>query len=41
VLGSANTTVSLSVGGYPAGISPCDDYYTTVGGSCLQLVYSP
>jgi hypothetical protein len=41
VLGSTNATVSLSVGGYPAGISPCNDYYTTNGGSCLQLVYAP
>ncbi len=35
-------TVSLSVGGYPAGITPCmNDFYQTTGGSCLQLVYSP
>jgi hypothetical protein len=41
MLGASNTTVSLSVGGFPAGISPCNDYYTTKGGTCLQLVYSP
>jgi len=35
-------TLSLSVGGFPAGITPCQsDYYQTTGGSCLQLVYSP
>jgi hypothetical protein len=35
-------TMSLSVGGYPAGITPCQsDFYQTTGGSCLQLVYSP
>jgi hypothetical protein len=34
-------TVSLSVGGFPAGISPCDDFYQTTGGACLQLAYSP
>jgi hypothetical protein len=33
-------TVDLFIGGYPAGISPCgDDYYTDVGGACLQLLY--
>lgn len=35
-------TVSLSIGGYPAGITGCqNDYYQTTGGPCLQLVYSP
>jgi hypothetical protein len=34
-------TVSLTVGGFPAGISPCNDFYQTAGGACLQLVYSP
>jgi hypothetical protein len=35
-------TLSLSVGGFPAGITPCmTDYYQTTGGNCLQLVYSP
>jgi hypothetical protein len=37
-----NTT--LSVGGQPAGISPCtsvSDYYTNVGGKCLKLAYRP
>lgn len=36
--------VTLAVGGFPAGISPCAagaDYYTMVGGACLQLVYGP
>jgi hypothetical protein len=34
--------VELYVGGYPAGISPCpNDYYQTLGGPCLQLVYGP
>jgi hypothetical protein len=35
---------TLSVEGYPAGISPCSsvtDYYTDVGGTCLKLAYSP
>jgi hypothetical protein len=33
-------TVDLFIGGYPAGISPCaGDYYTDVGGACLQLLY--
>jgi len=38
---ASGKTISLSVGGYPAGISPCNDYYQTMGGQCLQLVYSP
>jgi hypothetical protein len=33
--------VSLSVGGFPGGISPCDDFYQTTGGACLQLTYAP
>jgi hypothetical protein len=33
--------VDLEIGGFPAGISPCNDYYTTTGGPCLQLVYGP
>ena len=33
---------TLSVTGYPAGISPCStDYYTETGGACLKLTYSP
>jgi hypothetical protein len=39
---ASGKTVSLSVGGYPAGITPCQsDYYQTTGGACLQLVYAP
>jgi len=33
--------VDLEIGGFPAGLSPCNDYYTTTGGPCLQLVYGP
>jgi hypothetical protein len=40
-LDTPNKKVSLTVGGFPAGLSPCNDYYTTTGGTCLQLVYSP
>jgi hypothetical protein len=39
---SSGKTVTLSVGGYPGGITPCQsDYYQNKGGACLQLVYSP
>jgi len=39
---ASGKTLSLSVGGFPAGITPCQsDFYQTTGGSCLQLVYSP
>lgn len=34
-------TIALSVGGYPGGVSPCNDYAQTTGGACLQLVYAP
>jgi len=39
---ASGKTVSLRVGGFPAGITPCmSDFYQTTGGTCLQLVYSP
>lgn len=38
---ASGKTVNLSVGGYPAGVSPCNDYYQSAGGACLQLAYSP
>jgi hypothetical protein len=39
---ASGKTLSLSVGGYPGGITPClGDYYQNKGGACLQLVYSP
>jgi hypothetical protein len=39
---SSGKQIALSVGGFPAGITPCQsDYYQTAGGACLQLVYSP
>jgi hypothetical protein len=40
--GIGRQTASISVGGYPGGISPCtNDYYTLYGGNCLQLSYTP
>ncbi len=43
--GATNGAVtSLTVTGYPAGISPCSsttDYYTDTGGKCLVLTYAP
>jgi hypothetical protein len=39
---ASGKTLSLLVGGFPGGITPCQtDYYQTKGGACLQLVYSP
>jgi hypothetical protein len=39
-----NKAITLNVGGYSAGGSPCPanaDYYTTTGGKCLLLTYAP
>jgi hypothetical protein len=41
---TAGAATTLSVNGFPAGISPCgsaSDYYTNVGGACLKLAYAP
>jgi hypothetical protein len=38
------TTAKITTAGYPVGASPCApyaDYYTTHGGTCLQLQYVP
>jgi hypothetical protein len=40
-LDGTDQKVAITTGGYPAGNSPCNDYYTNTGGKCLQLVYGP
>jgi hypothetical protein len=44
VIDAARKTATISITGFPAGVSPCPgngDYYTLTGGPCLALTYAP